>query len=339
MFIFHPSNHRLVLDDNGSLHLCHRSIHTNPSRFYWLWCRVRSTCSPCYLLYSTFTIEKRASPVYGLPSFPRQNTRDALFPMCKVYMFQVVLRLEFSFKGSYLQLRRSTFYMVTSMVFVPFVVYITFLLTMYWNQSGCLVPWEPMDFPDKSLDFCVVPISTTMAAGMICGLLWIPFCNVVLAVMFGTKLRFLLTNTNGYSDENEMALKFLIIKNCILSTFGSLSTVINYALWIGSLASGYSMGVGAIFLYIDLWCNSLAIALMFKSAEWTYKRCCRCCILLLLLRFDESDNRLDRDSAIEYVDSTDTAQWDDRMRTYSTSAHANMYVRMDDYRKKNSNKS
>jgi len=220
-----------------------------------------------------------------------------------VYMFQIVLRLDFSFKGSYLALRKLTLYGLNAMVFVPFIGFNVFLFISYRHHSCCSIRWNPPDLPRDSLSFCFAPISGQMVTGFICGLLWIVLCNLILAVLFGTKLRRLLSNAKGRCDDDKKALKYLIIKNSILSVFGSLSTALNYSLWIASIASGYSLRIGALFLYLDLWTNCLAIGLMFKSSEMAYKRCCRCCILLLLLRFDQSASKMDEQSAILYVDS------------------------------------
>ena len=43
------------------------------------------------------------------------------------------------------------------------------------------------------------------------------------------------------------------------------------------------------------------------------------------------DYRLEFESVIDYMDSTDTAEWDNRLRLYDSSMNRNMYVRMEEY--------
>ena len=127
-----------------------------------------------------------------------------------VYLYQILLRLDCSFKGSYLSLNRLTFAVLASLVFVPLLIFVAFCISIYHDHSGCLKQWDPLDFSfSDEFSFCNLPILDVPGAVLLLwfGILWVLITNIVLAVMFGVKLKKLLSN-NGQDEDSQFKVLF-----------------------------------------------------------------------------------------------------------------------------------
>eukprot|EP00485_Elphidium_margaritaceum_P005079 CAMPEP_0202695042 /NCGR_PEP_ID=MMETSP1385-20130828/8739_1 /ASSEMBLY_ACC=CAM_ASM_000861 /TAXON_ID=933848 /ORGANISM="Elphidium margaritaceum" /LENGTH=435 /DNA_ID=CAMNT_0049351001 /DNA_START=51 /DNA_END=1358 /DNA_ORIENTATION=+ len=209
-----------------------------------------------------------------------------------VYLYQIMLRLELSFRGSSLAISRRLIIVLSFCLFI-FVIVIPSAFFAVLNESNrpCKWRWAPVDFDLHRADFAVCDYYNDGWASLIIGIgvLWMVISNVVVGVVFGVKLKRIFGMSQGAKKER-FALKSLIVKNAILTTTGSLSTVINWCIW---LTVTPTTGNGIFLLYLDVWINCLVIALMFKYNEVHYKRCCRCCISCCFLDCDRTFNKAD----------------------------------------------
>ena len=199
-----------------------------------------------------------------------------------LYFSQILLRLKCSFHGSRLALRTATFIMLCILIAVPCLMFAGVLVYLYWDYSGCHAPWNPPDFVNVQISFCTLPLTAEIVLLLFIGIIWAVLTNMVLSIMFGIKLRSIMSRENGH--ESQIALEALCVKNTILSVAGSVSTVSCYLLWIGCQMNVSKFGSGAIFLYLDLLFNCICIGLMFKQSEKHYERCCGCCIRFCVRR-------------------------------------------------------
>ena len=220
-----------------------------------------------------------------------------------VYLFQVLLRLELSFRGSHLALSRRA---IVILFFFLSIMAIGFPISMIFTmQPSCIWTWTQnsmfeihnhQEHTHNSL--CASPNTGPMQfvtgafAFSILGL------NILFGMIFGMKLKQTLS-MNTMDDAqgrrsvctgsaHDFKLKSLIIKNSILTFIGSLSTLINYAIF---MASTQLTGGNGIFIYLDVYINTLVIGLMFQYNEKYYKKCCKCCIVLCLRDLDNGYNK------------------------------------------------
>ena len=125
------------------------------------------------------------------------------------------------------------------------------------------------------------------------------FCLAAFNITFGwifiAKLIRLLSNHKD-NEHIQFGMKSLIVKICILTLTGSVSTILCWSLWISDM-----LNFGAVFLYIDLFVNSMVIGLMFKTNEKHYKRLCKCWIILCFLNCDKSKEKLNEKQVDKYL--------------------------------------
>merc|ERR1712154_760933 len=101
-----------------------------------------------------------------------------------------------------------------------------------------------------------------------------------------------LNQSSGVDDKKIFKMKALVIKNAILTMLGSLSTIINWILWI--LLSN-SLSIGPMLIYLDLFTNSLLIGLMFNYNDKYYKILCKYCIVYCLVKLDKGYDHTKQD--------------------------------------------
>eukprot|EP01083_Nonionella_stella_P041419 112314_1 len=218
-----------------------------------------------------------------------------------VYLYQIVLRLQSSFKGSYLELSRVTYYVLLIAIAVPMIIgcVVVFGISAR-EESACIATWIPNDF--RQTTFCELPVTKTTINTLILGFLWIPLINVVFGAMFGIKLNKLMS-----SQEDNKAIRFklksLIVKNTICTLTGSISTVTCWFLYIA-----FSASQGGLFLFVDLIINSTSVGMMFQHNEKWYKRCCKGCITLCFTSCNKNkDKEKDAKKMARYMQVTSMA--------------------------------
>ena len=148
------------------------------------------------------------------------------------------MRLDSSFKGSYLQLSKRTLYIIGILTIIPAIF--GPILSIVDNKRGaCIAPWYPNDIQfDRDLTYCTLPVWSTFEDNewivILTVILWVllPILNVSMGVIFSIKLKKLLSNHAG-SEDIQFEFKSLIIKNSILTLIGVASTVICYTVRYG----------------------------------------------------------------------------------------------------------
>ena len=207
------------------------------------------------------------------------------------YLFSIQIRLETSFRGSYLELSKWKVYTLrTLIIIIPIASTTSLLIDVNDPDLECLLEWSPNDIR-SSLTYCIVdpsPSLTLIAGGCI---LLINALNISLGVIFTLKLRQFVKlvssdSPNGDSPQSpqsshQFKLEALIIKNNILTIFGILSSTVGYALYIS---------FDSIFLFIDAVVNTMIIGLMFYWNERYYKRLCRPCMMTCFKKCDPERN-------------------------------------------------
>lgn len=194
-----------------------------------------------------------------------------------LYLYQILLRLDTSFRGSYLELSKCSLYTLRTLVLlIPIVSTLTMIIdNVVGDDHHCINHWYPSD-QDHVITVCAVEASLLF--------FWryhivdaavanINVQNIMFGVIFAVKLRQII-NLGTTSDPHEASkyskLKELVIKNNILVIVGCVSTTAGYALWFFTRDMWY--------LYSDLYINCLVIGLMFSRNELYYKRMCGPCI-------------------------------------------------------------
>ena len=125
------------------------------------------------------------------------------------YLFQILLRLDTSFAGSYLALKQRTVYTLGVAVIVVPVASLSCLVIDDWNLE-CVQSWNPMDI-DKAITYCTVPSTSLLIfryhiiAGYV---VMVNLLNITFAVIFAVKLRVFLTDAS--SPRNRDRFKFKV---------------------------------------------------------------------------------------------------------------------------------
>eukprot|EP01084_Bolivina_argentea_P103281 185021_1 len=200
------------------------------------------------------------------------------------YAYHILLRLELSFKGSYLALSKRTIILLSCITGIPCILFP--ILILIFSPSPCLWTWTPTDI-NKQFSFCAYRNYGIVNIFILLGIVYAVAMNITFSIMFTVKLKQLLSRNED--KKTSFKLKSLVVKNSILTLFGCVSTLLNYILWI---ALSPSTGVGAFLLYIDVYVNCLVLALMFKYNENYYKKFCKCCIVHCFMRVDKTYDQL-----------------------------------------------
>ena len=210
-----------------------------------------------------------------------------------IYLYLILLRLNSSFKGSYLESSKWRLYLLYGLTIIPIITGLIIFLVLTRDKGPCVAPWEADNSPFVvDLQYCTLPLpfvdysaemDLTSMLGLTGYLAWIPVINIIIGVIFGIKLNTLYSNHQD-NEELKVELRSLIIKNYILSLVGSISTIVNY-----SLTTVINTNM---FLYLDLFLNCLVIGLMFKYNKKWYQICCKCFIVLCLIICDKSKNKV-----------------------------------------------
>ena len=204
-----------------------------------------------------------------------------------IYLHQILLRLELSFRGSHLALSRNSIIVLSFFILIPTIIVPTaFFSALNSDNVPCVWKWSPIDITVPS-DFAVCDYYNTGLASNIIGIgiIWIVLANITIGAIFGCKLKRVLRNGGDNDPKSSFKLKSLIIKNTILTTLGSVSTLFNWFAW---LILTPLTGVGIFFLYFDVWFNCLCLALMFRYNENSYKQLCKYCIKCCLMDCDKT---------------------------------------------------
>ena len=164
-------------------------------------------------------------------------------PYYLVYLYQILLRLDLSFKGSYLELSKRNLYTLGALTLIPVICGTIFFFIINLSEKACIASWIPDDFKYDDFTYCDVPFNPDALPFYMFVLIWIPIINIIIGIIFGIKLSKLLSN-NKDNDHIKFQFKSLIVKICILTLTGSISTFMNYGLW--------SLTERASFLYLDL---------------------------------------------------------------------------------------
>ena len=211
-----------------------------------------------------------------------------------IFLYHILLRLYISFKGSHLALCKFTYHTCLILITIPHIIHL--ILFHYFNKNShcCLISWQPMDgilINQQFIQHCDVRINDKAQMILISGIIWHCMLYMYFCLVFTRKLLQLLSTNPKTHDIEEIKWKFksLIVKNCILSTLGAVSTLFGYFLWI----STYKMGFGVVLLHIDMFINCTVIILMFDYNEKWYKSCCKLCIYCCFMECDKSYDKSD----------------------------------------------
>ena len=165
------------------------------------------------------------------------------------------------------------------------------------NNEPCLLFWQPFDYQhakyllaghyNHGMDICDWGIKPGAKSLILIALVQICFTNILFCGICCHKLRILLSNDTVFNSpinaDIHWKFKSLIIKNCILSIAGGISTFVCYFLWLL-----LDVGVVTNLLYFDSFFNCLVIVLMFEYNERWYKYLCIICIKCCFLQCDKS---------------------------------------------------
>lgn len=141
-----------------------------------------------------------------------------------IYLFQLLLRLEASFKSSYLALSRRNSYILRTLVFIPPAVAVSTLLLQSIARPDieCMFSWNPPDL-NESISYCILEPTTLIAFKYHVFEGWVAsvtLLNVTFGVIFTLKLRDFVKLRRNTNTDTAKRLKFeaLIVKNDILCT-------------------------------------------------------------------------------------------------------------------------
>ena len=217
-------------------------------------------------------------------------------PYYAVYLYQILLRLQASFRDSILEIPSYLMIILKLLIIIPVIIgpIIFYILTQ--NEYTCLLVAESSA---NNLSFCHLPTTPQSAILLIVAVIYIILLNAIFASIFTVKLNSILSDDYRKDETAKFKFKSLIIKNGILTITGSISTMAAYILWLTPI-----LDLGYFFLYFDLFLNCLVIGLMFKYNEKWYKKCCRCCIVLCLTNCDKSKNKMSTKDVFKYVNRT-----------------------------------
>eukprot|EP01084_Bolivina_argentea_P168341 291962_1 len=188
-----------------------------------------------------------------------------------IYLLNVLLRLELSFRDSHLALSKKSTITLGIVILIP-CTFVTITYFLFVDEP-CIWPWQPPDITvNADFAFCDFHTEGVASAAIGLGIMWVVVVNVIYGIIFGVKLKNVFRHSKESDVHTSFKLKSLIIKNTILTSIGSISTLFNWFMWLIH-ASGF-IGIGTCFLYFDVWFNCFIIALMFKYNERHYKRLC-----------------------------------------------------------------
>ena len=213
-------------------------------------------------------------------------------PFYGVYLYQILFRLDQAFTDSFLAMNKITIYLF-QLCIIPIAIGPMVFLSVYDHPHVCIQSWEPLDV-SATLKYCKLPITALTSYCIIAALIFITILNIIFGAIFTVKLHSLLSG-NHENEKIKFKFKALIVKNCILTLTGSVTSVTMYALYI-------MFDVGA-FLYFDIFINCLVIGLMFAYNDDYYKRCCKCFVLLCFLECDKNKDALNKAETLRYVNS------------------------------------
>eukprot|EP01084_Bolivina_argentea_P059705 109061_1 len=197
-----------------------------------------------------------------------------------IYLYQLLLRLEVSFKDSFLELSTITKYILMSMSLMPAIgVPVCYLIFL---SPACIWIWHPVDFPNwknnpNGFAFCDAKLDDIGNLVASLGVIWCAVFNIIFATIFVVKLRKMLAQNRCTNNDGKIEIKAVMLKNTILAIIGSLTSVFDY---IGWLYVAIPLELGATFLYVDVLIHCLLIALMFNYNERYYQFLCKLCIKL-----------------------------------------------------------
>eukprot|EP01084_Bolivina_argentea_P316180 547994_1 len=216
-----------------------------------------------------------------------------------IFLLFILFRLKISFKGSYFEISQRNLYLLSLFIIIPAII-LPILLTIYLN-TPCIWDWKPIDLNLKDpLTFCSFYGGSKVNTVILAGMAWVAIANITIGIIFGVKLKNVL-NLHQISSSDEQCeqkrhkmfkMKSLIVKISILTIIGSLSSLLSYLLWI---LTNKWFNFGAVFLYLDLFTNCLCSGLMFSSNDKYYKKLCRVCIVLLLIKLDKGYDHTKQD--------------------------------------------
>ena len=222
------------------------------------------------------------------PSFCAFTAWSMYFPgpiLYGIYLYSILFRLEASFKSSFLELWKCTIYILRSLVILPPLCYIVSMIFDDHNLY-CSMRWDPADTNNSnySTSFCSAPAPSLIIFKYHVAEMWVisvNALNLIFGIIFSLKLRTFtrqckLANANDPYGSKHFKFEALIIKNNILTVCGILSTFSAYTLW--------AIFTKVQIMLLDALVNSVTIGLMFQSNSRYYKRLCRPCIWICLVR-------------------------------------------------------
>eukprot|EP01083_Nonionella_stella_P293553 998360_1 len=216
-----------------------------------------------------------------------------------LYLYQILLRLEASFKGSPLSISKRTI-IIFKVLIIPIAVGPIWFILL--NKSTCVRGWKPLDVSSwyerpgpYKFAWCTLQMNGPAVILLIVSLVWGASINIIFGMVFVLKLKVLLSSNvdDHMQTKLDFRYKSLIVKNSILTLTGSISTIAAYIIWI---ASSFVTG-----MYIDLLVNCLVIGLMFNYNTKIYKRLCKCCIGMCFDKCDKSKSKLTEEDVVRYV--------------------------------------
>ena len=187
-------------------------------------------------------------------------------PYYVVYLYQILLRIQSAFQGSYLELSKRTLYLLHALILIPI---ISFAIFIYFNRDSsiCIHHWSPIDMElirdwfgwtkdAESFGYCDFPLNDSSIVAYGIGLAWIPILNIIFGIIFCVKLNQLLSRTNsklddelGHNQEIKFQTKSIIVKIAILTLTGSISTTLAYLCYLLFSISAFLYMVCCIDIY------------------------------------------------------------------------------------------
>ena len=216
------------------------------------------------------------------------------------------MRLKAAFTDSHLEISKHVYCVLFLLIMIPMIIGPITFFVLNSTETTCIEEWYPTDFPHLELSYCehqIKPYSLGAWVYTSC-VGWIPILNIIFGVIFSVKLNKILSKNDSDIDM-KFYFKSLIVKICILTLTGSVSTITCYFLW-----GSFLLEIGAIFLYLDVLINVMVIGLMFKYNEKYYKKCCKCFIVLCLLNCDKSVDGAKEIEVFDYLDQSDQEEMD-----------------------------
>ena len=185
-----------------------------------------------------------------------------------LYLYQIVLRMQISLKGSALALSTTTRWILKIMIL---------LIPLLASTALAFDGLNTICFRSRDeLKYCNVPsVSLLVFKYHIYDVvvLLMVMLNITFGVIFGVKLqKFIKMGTAGTNQVKQFKFKSLIIKNQILTIVGCVTTTFGFIL--------YPLTEDSTSICIDFLVNCVVIGLMLKWNEPYYKWLCRPCICI-----------------------------------------------------------